>query len=102
MRKIMKDLGLKYFVVSETKLDESFSSQQLVIDFEIRAKKDRDWHGGGIIENVRKGFICTRPNYLEPKSPECICSELTLFNKKWICYGIYRPPSSQNLDAFNN
>ena len=26
--------------------------------------------------------------------------ELTLPNKKWICYNIYRPPSFQNLEVF--
>ena len=60
LREIVKDLGLRYFVVSETKLDKSFPAQQFVIDFEIRARKDRDQHDGGLIEYVRKGFICKR------------------------------------------
>ena len=65
---ITKDLGLKYFVVSETELDESFPSKQFDIkDFEIRVRKDRDRHGGGLIKYVRKGFISKRLNYLEPK-----------------------------------
>ena len=41
-------------------------------------------------------------DYLEPKLLECICSELTLSNKKWICHGIYRSLSSQNLEVFFN
>ena len=41
-------------------------------------------------------------DYLEPKLLECICSELTLSNKKWICHNIYRSLSSQNLEVFFN
>ena len=103
MRKTVKDLRLNFFVASKTNLDESFPPQKFVIEnFEIRTRKDNDRHGGGIIEYLRKGFICKRLNYSEPKSLECICSELTLSNKNWICYDIYRPPSSQNLDVLNN
>ena len=47
----MKDLGLKYFVVSEIELGEGFPSQQFVIEhFEIEVRKDRDRYGGGLIE----------------------------------------------------
>ena len=55
---------------------------------------------GGLIEHVRKGFIYTKLNSLKPKSLECICSEITFSNKTWICYSIYRSPSSQNLEVF--
>lgn len=104
MRKTVKDLRLNFFVASKTNLDESFPPQKFVIEnFEIRARKDKD---GGIIELrkglIRKGFICKRLNYSETKSLECICSELTLSNKNWICYAIYRPPSAQNLVVLNN
>ena len=103
LREIVKDLGLNYFVASETKLDVRFPSQQFVIeDFDIRTRKDMDRHGGGLIEYVRRGFICKRLNYLELKSLECICSELTISNKWWICCSIYRPSSSQNLEVFFN
>lgn len=70
-------------------------------DFEITARKDREGLGS-LIEYVKKGFISKRLNYLEPKSLECICSELTLSKKEWICYSIYRSSSSQNLEVFCN
>ena len=42
-------LQLDYFVLSETKIDESFPSAQLNIhDYEIRNRRDRDKHGGGL------------------------------------------------------
>ena len=71
-------------------------------NFQIRARKDRDCHGGSLLEFVRKGFICKRQTHLEPNNLECICSELTISNIKWICFSIYRPPNSQNLVHFFN
>ena len=61
LTEILKYLELYYFVISETKIDKSFPSKQFAMDnFEIRARKDRDCHGGGLLEFVRKGFICKR------------------------------------------
>ena len=31
---------------------------------------------------------------------ECICSELTISNKKWVCFSVYCPPSQENLELF--
>ena len=43
LKEIIKYLELDYFVISETKIDESFASQQFAMDnFEVRARKDRD------------------------------------------------------------
>ena len=47
LRIIVKDLGLNCFVVSKTKLDESFPLQQFgTEDFEIRARKTMERYGG--------------------------------------------------------
>ena len=101
LREIIGDLSIDYFVLSETKLDDSFPSAQFFLnDYEIRARRDRDKHGGGLIEFVRKGFICKRIKELETINSECICSELTIRNKKWICFSIYRPPYQSNLKCF--
>ena len=54
---IVKHLELDYFVISETKIDENFPSQQFVKDnFEIRARKDRDCHGKRFAKICKKGF----------------------------------------------
>ena len=72
---------LDYFVIGETKNDESFPSQQFAMDnFEVRARKDRDCHGCDLLEFVRKCFICKRQTHLQPNNLECICSELTISN----------------------
>ena len=31
---------------------------------------------------------------------ESVCSELTITKKKWLCLGIYRPPTPENLASF--
>ena len=57
-REVFGKLQLDYFVLSETKLDDSFPSAQFYIEnFEIRNRRDRDKNGGGLIEFVKKGFI---------------------------------------------
>ena len=64
VREVIGKLSLEYFVISETKLDESFPSAQFNIsNYEIRNRRDRDKNGGGLIEFVRKGFITKRLKY---------------------------------------
>ena len=64
---ILKDLPLDYIVISETKLDESFPNSQFKLNgYEVRARRDRHKHGGGLIEFVRQGFICKRLKKYEP------------------------------------
>ena len=99
--KILKDLPLDYLVISETKLDESFPNSQFKLNgYEIRARRDRHKHGGGLIEFVRQGFICKRLKKYERNYSECVCSEFTISKKKWICFSIYRPPSTENIKRF--
>ena len=103
LREIVKYLELDYYVIRETKIDESFTSQQFAMNnFGIRSRKDRDCHGGGLLEFVRKGFICKRQTHPGPNNLECICSKLTISNIKWISFSIYGPPNSQNLVHFFN
>ena len=58
---ILEDLSLGYLVISETKLDESFSNAQFMRNgCEVRARRDRHKHGDGLMEFVGQGFICKR------------------------------------------
>ena len=55
----MKTLSLDYLILSETKIDGSFPTSQFnVEDYEIKARRDRDEYGGGLIEFVRRGLTC--------------------------------------------
>ena len=61
LREIIHDVPLDYLVISETKLDDRFPNAQFTkTNYEIRARRDRDKHGGRLLEFVRKGLICKR------------------------------------------
>ena len=101
LKVIPEHLSLDDFVLTETKLDESFPNAQSTLDgYEIRARRDRNKFGRGLIESVRKGLICKRTAKYELKSKECICSEITFSKKKWVIFSIYRPPNVENLTDF--
>ena len=100
-REVFGKLQLDYFVLSETKLDDSFPSAQFYIkNYEIRNRRDRDKNVGGLIEFVRKGFITKKIKEYEIKVSETIASEFIISKKKWFCLSVYRPPTSNNLDLF--
>ena len=101
LRVLLHDLQLDYFLISETKLNESFPSPQFAIEnYEIRARRDRDGHGGGLIEFLKKDITCKRVKQFETVISESIYSEITISTKKWFCMGIYRPRNFNNLDMF--
>ena len=101
LREVLKHISFDYFVLSETKLDNSFSCAQFQIsDYEIWASIDRNKYGSGLIEFVKNGLIYKRLKTFETVNSECICSELTIFNKKWVCFSVYRPPPQENLELF--
>ena len=98
---MLHDLQLANFVISETKLDDSFPSAQFSIEnYEIRAKRGRYGHGKGLIEFVKRGIICERLKQFETLILESICSEVTIFRMKWFCMGIYKLPNFINLNIF--
>ena len=50
LKVILQYFSLAYFILSEMKLDESFQNDQFPLDgYEIRAKRDRNEFGGGLI-----------------------------------------------------
>ena len=99
---IIHDTPLDYFVISETKLDDSFPYTQLTMsNYEIRTWRDRDKDSGGLIEFVRKGLICRRIGKYESLNIELIGSDVTIPNKNCVIFSIYRPPDCYNLLAFS-
>ena len=85
MRNKIVDLREIILVLSETKVDQSFPTVQFYIKgYEVRARRDRDKHGGGLIEFVKNGFISKRLKEYETKQSDSICSEFTIANRKWL------------------
>ena len=92
---------LDYLIVSETELANSFPSTQFHINgYKVRARRDRDKNGGGLIQFVMKDFISNELKKLEPKSSEVIYLEFTILNKKQICFSVYTPPTQNNFECF--
>ena len=79
LREIILELSFDYFVLSETKIDESFPTAQFYIKvYEVRARRDIDKHGGGLIEFVKNGFISIRFKEYETKQSEVFVQSLPL------------------------
>ena len=98
---VVRKLSLDYFIIGETKLDESFPSTQFnKSNYEIRDQRDRDKNGGGLIKFVRKDFITKRLKDYKAQICETICSEFKIFRRKWICFSVYRLPCYNNLIIF--
>ena len=101
LREIILELSLDYLAISETKIDQIFPAAHFYIKgYEVRATRDRDKHGGDLIEFVKNGFISKRLKEYETKKSKSICSELTIANRKWICLDIYSPPNPNNMNTF--
>ena len=84
--KVLKSLiqgKVDIFVVSETKLDESFPRCQFAIEgFSTPIRFDRNNEGGGIIIYVRSEIPCKEIKYNLPNNIEGIFIELNLRKKK--------------------
>ena len=82
-------------------MGKSFPNFQFKLSrYEVRARRDRHKHGSELIEFVKQGFIYKRLKKYEPNYSECVCSEFTISKKKWVCFSIYRPPSTKNIKRF--
>ena len=88
-------------VISETKIDASFSDSHFRVDGYRFCRHDRKIGGGGLIIYVRSDIYFTRVNKLDGISPENLVNFKTetiiikiKLGKAWIAIvGVYRPPS---------
>ena len=91
--KALVEKNIDILVLSETKIDESFPSNQFLIDsFSPPFRKDRDSQGGGILIYVRENIPCRLLNYATlPNDIEGIFIELSIDRNKWLMMGGYNP-----------
>ena len=83
LRLIILDIPIDHFVISKTKLENSFPNTHLTISsYKIRARRERGKHGRGLVEFLRKGLICKRLRKYESRDIEVICSKLTSMSIK--------------------
>ena len=90
-------------VITETKLDESFSAANFEIDgFHSPYVFNRSLNGGGIMVFVRDDFFSKELHMHKScfsADIEGIFIEINLRKTKWLLFATYHPPS-QNIEHF--
>ena len=86
------------FLVSETKLDDTFPSNQFTINGYLeQIRQDRNRHGGGLAFFIRDDLPCKVLSHTLPKNVEGVFIELTLRKTKWLLLGGYNPTKNDIL-----
>ena len=95
LKELIKD-KIDILVVTETKIDESFTTSQFQIDgFSCPFRLDRNKSGGGVLIYVRDQLPCVAiPLENKPKDIECIFLDLRIRKKKFLLIGGYNPDKS--------
>ena len=99
--KILIKGNIDLLVITESKLDESFPTQQFAIDgFTLPYRCDRNEKGGGVIIYVREDIPCRELTTLPSSSNiEGIFLEINLRKSKWFVFGGYNH-NKLNIDSF--
>ena len=92
LKSLIKE-NVDILLVSETKLDSSFPSEQFVIDgYSKPIRRDRNCHGGGVLFLVRDDLPCRElTSHTLPDNVEGIFIEITIRKSKWLIMGAYCP-----------
>ena len=90
------------FFISESKLDNTFSSNQFSIrDYKVFTR-NRDRFGAGLILYINKNIPC-KPltDHSVLSDLEVMVPELHQSKSKWLLLGIYKPPSQNYIEFLN-
>ena len=96
----MKLLKIDICFLSETKIDEPFPTQQLMINGYKLFSRDRNFHGGGFLCYINEN-IPSKTVKVEGIVKECktVLLEFSIKTRTWLFIGPYKPPS-QNENSF--
>ena len=86
---LVKD-RLDIFLISETKIDESFPTAQFLIDgYTNPFRRDRNTFGGGLCLYIRDDIPCKqiKLKYTLPSDIECLFIEIRFYKNKYIIVG---------------
>ena len=87
LRIIMERCLPDLLVVIETKLNETFKTEILLVNgYKKPIRRDRTEHGGGIMLYARRGVVSKRVPVFETPAIELVSSELTVSKRKWIVF----------------
>ena len=88
--------NIDVLLITETKIDSSFPSEQFAIDNYKIFHRERNCFGGGLMFYVYENIPCRE---LSPEQNDCnfeiIFLEITLHNRKWLLIGLYKPPDKK-------
>ena len=88
------------FTIAETKLDNSFTTNQLLIDgYHPPFRKDRDQFGGGLLCYIRSDIPC-RAIEVNTTALENILIETYINGQKWLIASLYKSPSKVSDHEF--
>ena len=89
-------------VLTETKLDEMFTTSSFLIDgFSLPFQVDQSQKGGGIFINVRSDIpskVLTKHSF--PNDIEILFVEINFRKSKWLLFRTHHPPSQNNQYYF--
>ena len=93
---LIKEQGIHFLALNETKIDENCSSELLQIEGYKLERLDRSRHGGGIAFYIKDAFKCDVCKDIPASSLELICEEITPppQSSPFCILSWYRPPSS--------
>ena len=90
------------FVLTETKLDETFTTSSFLIDgFSLPFQLDQSQKGGGIFINVRSDIpskVLTKHSF--PNDIEILFVEINFRKSKWLLFRTHHPPSQNDQYYF--
>ena len=91
-------------IFSETKLDSSYPTSQLLIHvFSKPYRKDRNCNGGGILIYIREDLPSKLVNkHMFPDDIEGLFIEVNLRKSKWLIFGSYHPPIQRDEFYFDS
>ena len=94
LRPFMHKLQPVLFSIQETKIDDSFPSQQFSIqDYHPAIRADRNIYGGGTLVYIRSDIPFRQLKNFCSDHVESLFIEIFINKKPWIVGTIYRPPS---------
>ena len=91
------------FLVSESKLDHTFQSNQFRINGYKIFRLDRNRFGDGLILHINENILC-KPlqEHVHLPNFEVIAIEFYQNYQKWLLLGLYEPPNQKASDFIQN
>ena len=94
---LIRDFNI--FLISESKLDDTFPNNQFKIDHYKMFRLDRNRYGGGKVLYVNEQVLCKKlTNYEHPIASEIIILEFHQSKRKWLILGIYKTSNQKEAE----